>query len=322
MALQIKDRVKETTTTTGTGDLTLSGAATGFQAFSAACSDGDTTWYALQAVDGNGTPTGDWEVGVGTYHASGNTLSRTTVLASSNSGSAVNLAAGTKQVWLDLPASRVRDPIGAYLANRPVASAFTVTQSTNLSGGVASVANLASGRGFTFTVQPPSTSAAEYNAFALQSCPAGSSWSVIALVNWNAGIRSSYSKFGLCVADASNNSVSWGWGFAASGDPALGAYMTFSATLNGAPGYNSGFSGMPAMGTPVWMKLTYTAGGNFVFYTSVDGETWVQRHTVSVTAVIGTPTKCGFYLNVNDQSGTSSAANMACVATVLHYQQG
>ena len=105
--LQIADRVKETTTTTGTGAVTLAGAATGFRAFSTVCADQDTAWYALQAVDTNGLPTGDWEVGVGTYNTSGNTLSRTTILASSNSNAAVSLAAGTKQVWIGQPAERV-----------------------------------------------------------------------------------------------------------------------------------------------------------------------------------------------------------------------
>lgn len=104
MAHVIQDRVKETTTTTGTGALTLAGAATGYQAFSAVCSTGDTLYYALQAVDGSGAPTGDWEVGFGTYSGA-NTLTRTSVLASSNSGAAVSLASGTKQVWLDMPAA-------------------------------------------------------------------------------------------------------------------------------------------------------------------------------------------------------------------------
>jgi hypothetical protein len=105
MTLQIKDRVKETTATTGTGALALSGAMTGFSAFSSACSVNDTCYYCIQAVDSGGAPTGDWEVGLGTYSAA-NTLTRTTVLASSNAGAAVNFAAGTKQVWIDLAASQ------------------------------------------------------------------------------------------------------------------------------------------------------------------------------------------------------------------------
>src|ERR1700750_1363032 len=109
--LQIADRIRETTTTTGTGALTLAGAAAGYAAFSSACAVGDTCYYGLQAVDGSGNPTGAWEVGIGTYSAT-NQLTRTTILASSNAGAAVNLAAGTTQVWLDYPARAVRTSVG------------------------------------------------------------------------------------------------------------------------------------------------------------------------------------------------------------------
>lgn len=92
------DRVQETFTTTGTGTISLGGAVIGYQAFSAALTNTQTAYYA--ATDGT-----NWEVGLGTYATSGNTLARTTVLASSNSGSAVSWAAGTKNIWLDLPAN-------------------------------------------------------------------------------------------------------------------------------------------------------------------------------------------------------------------------
>ena len=100
MALVLKDRVKETTATTGTGTVTLDGAAAGFQSF-AAIGDGSQTFYAI--VD---AASGAWEVGVGTYTASGTTLSRTTVVSSSNAGSLVNFAAGTKDVFVTYPSSR------------------------------------------------------------------------------------------------------------------------------------------------------------------------------------------------------------------------
>jgi hypothetical protein len=96
MALVVKDRVKETTTTTGTGTVTLAGAETGFQSFSV-IGDGNTTYYAIE----DGT---DWEVGLGTYTASGTTLSRDTILDSSNSGSLVDWGAGTKNVFVTYPA--------------------------------------------------------------------------------------------------------------------------------------------------------------------------------------------------------------------------
>jgi hypothetical protein len=96
MALVVKDRVQETSTTTGTGTFTLAGAVTGFQAFSV-IGDGNTTYYAI--VGGT-----EWEVGLGTYTSSGTTLSRDTILESSNGGTAVNFSAGTKNVFVTYPA--------------------------------------------------------------------------------------------------------------------------------------------------------------------------------------------------------------------------
>lgn len=104
MALIIANRVKETTTTTGTGALTLVGAMTGFSTFASRCTTNDTCYYALQAVDGSGVPTGAWECGLGTYSGT-NTLTRTTVIQSSNSDAVVSLAAGTTHVWIDIEAS-------------------------------------------------------------------------------------------------------------------------------------------------------------------------------------------------------------------------
>lgn len=101
MALVLKDRVKETTTTTGTGTITLAGAATGYQSFSV-IGNANTTYYCIA-----GQGTSEWEVGVGTYTLSGTTLARTTILASSNSGSAVNFSAGTKDVFCTYPAGKV-----------------------------------------------------------------------------------------------------------------------------------------------------------------------------------------------------------------------
>jgi hypothetical protein len=100
MALVLADRVKETTTTTGTGTVTLLGASTGYQSFSVV-GNANTTYYTIA-----GQTTSEWEVGIGTYTLSGTTLARTTVLASSNAGSAVNFSAGTKDVFVTYPAGR------------------------------------------------------------------------------------------------------------------------------------------------------------------------------------------------------------------------
>jgi hypothetical protein len=102
MTFVLADRIKETTATTGTGTLSLAGAVVSFQSFLSGIGNGNSTCYGL--VSGNGT---DWEIGIGTI-ASGtpNTLTRTTILASSNSGSAISLS-GTSTVWGDDPARKV-----------------------------------------------------------------------------------------------------------------------------------------------------------------------------------------------------------------------
>ena len=99
MAFIVADRVKETTNSTGTGTYALGGATAGFQAFSAVTSNTDTVYYAI-------SDNVDFEVGVGTYATSGNSISRTTILSSSNSNSAVNWGVGTKDIFLTYPAEK------------------------------------------------------------------------------------------------------------------------------------------------------------------------------------------------------------------------
>jgi len=122
MALVLADRVKETTTTTGTGALTLATAATGFQSFAAAVGDGNTTYYAVSSALGD-----EFEVGVGTYTAGTDQLSRDTVLASSNSGSLVDFSAGTKDVYVVYPADKAvyKDESGVVPATTFASVAMT-----------------------------------------------------------------------------------------------------------------------------------------------------------------------------------------------------
>ena len=101
MALVLADRVKETTTSTGTTAITLAGATTGYQTFSAAIGNANTTYYTIADQSG-----ANWEVGIGTYTSAGNTLSRDTVLASSNAGALVVFLTGTKDVFVTYPAER------------------------------------------------------------------------------------------------------------------------------------------------------------------------------------------------------------------------
>lgn len=101
MALALNDRVKETTTTTGTGTLTLGGAVTGFETFASGVGNSNTTYYAVTLPG-----TSEFEVGLGTLNGDSSTLARTTVISSSNSDSAVNFSSGTKTIFCTIPASK------------------------------------------------------------------------------------------------------------------------------------------------------------------------------------------------------------------------
>lgn len=98
MALVLGDRVKETTTTTGTGTYSLGGAENNFQAFSV-IGNGNTTYYCCQ-------DNSNFEIGIGTYTASGTTLARTTILQSSNNDNAVSWSSGTKTIFCCYPADK------------------------------------------------------------------------------------------------------------------------------------------------------------------------------------------------------------------------
>ena len=156
MALVLKDRVKETTTTTGTGTYTLAGAVVGYQAFSV-IGNANTTYYAIT----NGT---DWEVGLGTYTLSGTTLSRDTILESSNSGNAVNWGAGVKDIFCTYPAERSMYVDGSTITPATAASLAVVSGGTgqtsytdgqlligNSTGNTLAKATLTAGTGISVT---------------------------------------------------------------------------------------------------------------------------------------------------------------------------
>jgi len=130
MALVINDRVKESSTTSGTGTIDLAGAATGFEGFVAGIATGNTTYYTIFEQG-----TANWEVGVGTVtDAATDTLSRDTVISSSNSDSKVTFAGGTLDVFCTLPASKTiyldtsspAVPVGAASAGFALAMAVAL----------------------------------------------------------------------------------------------------------------------------------------------------------------------------------------------------
>jgi hypothetical protein len=121
MALVINDRVKETSTTTGTGTLSLAGAETGYEGFVAGIGTTNTTYYAIEL-----NSAGEWEVGIGTVtDATPDTLSRDTVISSSNGDALVDFSAGTKNVFCTLPAKRTISPV-------MTATGFVVTHASTL----------------------------------------------------------------------------------------------------------------------------------------------------------------------------------------------
>ena len=128
MALVLKDRVKSNTTTTGTGTIVLGGAALGYQSF-AVIGDANSTYYTIAD-----STTGDWEVGIGTYYSANTSLTRDTVLSSSNSSALVSFAAGAKDVFVTQPAemTAIGGANQAIIVNQSIATAnYTVAAGTN-----------------------------------------------------------------------------------------------------------------------------------------------------------------------------------------------
>jgi hypothetical protein len=137
MAFVIGDRVRETSTTTGTGNFTLAGAVTGYRTFDTVLDTSDTTYYTIADQSG-----ANFEVGIGTF-TSPATLARTTILSSSNGGSAVTFTSGTKDVFISLPASKTVQSFSA--------GSTGLTPSTASFGAVALAGTLVPANGGTGT---------------------------------------------------------------------------------------------------------------------------------------------------------------------------
>ena len=146
MAFVIADRVKETTSTTGTGTVTLLGASTGFQSF-AVIGDTNTTYYTIAGQTGN-----EWEVGIGTYTSSGTTLARTTVFSNSSGTqpSALSFSAGTKDVFVAYPAELAAFANGNGVVQENYTTLTgTYTMTTGKSGMSVGPITISSGSSFT-----------------------------------------------------------------------------------------------------------------------------------------------------------------------------
>lgn len=240
MPLVLADRVKDTTTTTGTGTVTLSGSPpTGFQSF-AVVGDGNTTFYTITAGS-------EWEVGIGTYTASGTTLARTTVTSSSNAGSLVNFSAGVKDVFVTYPAER---------------SVYTTATAELAIPAPGTVGNVLTSDGTSWVSQAGATAAnvQTFLASGTWTKPAGSSF--VLVETWGAGGGGGRPRAG---ATSSNSAGAGGGGGTYNYRTFLASELTSTVTVTvgagGTGGSANATSGGVGGNTTFGTLLTSFGGG-------------------------------------------------------------
>jgi hypothetical protein len=274
MSLIISDRVVETTTTTGTGAITLAGAVTGYRAFSSKMSVGDTCFYTIEAIDGSGNPTGEWETGFGTYSAT-NTLTRTTVKDSSNSGSAVTFSTGTKRVFLNLIASAAaREAPSWRLGSVPLSTAMTAVSGDGTNATVSDDANV----GLLIDGGTP-VSGNKMRGLEQTIPNANADWTFTARVNIFMP-DTSFTSVGVWVRDTTGGKLlmfSYGQARTLKIDRATLAAFT-STPITYTP------AGSPL---PQWLQIKWdNTGSIFTFNASLDGKLWASWGTETLAAFI------------------------------------
>jgi hypothetical protein len=258
------DRVKETTATTGTGTITLAGAAAQFQGFAAAVGNGNTCDYCL--LSGNGT---DWEVGNGTVTVgSPNTLARTTIYASSNAGAAISLS-GASTVFLTLSAHS----IGTFGSGgsgtglwAPLISAVPTLANTGLSvGGSGDGANTAVGITLSTGYLHKTSAAAPISYSGLLGAQTIVAFGGTILMGFGDGTH-------LVGAGLQMNGPISGWLPFVQYQSPYGTYVSNDYLGNGG-----------AISPPAWFKA-YNDGTNLHFYYSIDGVQWVLLYSEAITS--------------------------------------
>lgn len=271
MALILANRVKETCNSPGTGTITLLGALTGFQTFSAGIGNGNTTYYAIADQSG-----ANWEVGLGTYSSVGNTLARTTVLASSNAGSLVNFSTGTQNVWCDLPASKI------YLQGQ----SSTILQSVQTANFTAAAGNSypvnTTSGAITVTLPASPTANQQVNVFDYAGTAATNNISInpnggkINGVSGNVGISVARASVTLVYVDSTQGWVDVAVGNAtyipflpysasylvvAGGGGGANPYINNANTCGGGAGGGGVLSGVASLNVGTVYSITVGAGG-------------------------------------------------------------
>ena len=309
MSLVLLDRVKQTTTTIGTGTITLNGLAVGFQTFSS-LGDGATTYYTIQGD-------ADWEVGIGIY--SSNTLTRDTVLSSSNGGALVNFTKGTKNVFVTLPAEKTITSIASANASVTVTQVGTEVNLAVSGGGSGDVVGPASATDNAITrfdtttgklIQNSVTTiddtgnasgilSQQFSDGAAVTLAAGKIWYNGSTGSWNAGMGGGnitqqigeelfiYGKASAAITDSPLQIIYHTGTVGASG------VVTFAPTISGITNANDiiGVATESLAHNDFGRITTYGLVRGITTDGSAFGETWADDDVIWYNPVTGNPTK-------------------------------
>lgn len=281
---KVYDRVRDTTSTTGTGTVTLSGTAPsgGYRSFGSVLSSGDQTFYCISLESSS-----QWEVGLGTYNSSGPTLARTQVLASSNSNGAVDFSAGSKDVFMTGAADHVADRLGIYTP--PVDADFSWVNQ-----GVATITQL----GKTLHLSAATAGASDNFRMRVKNAP---STPYVITIAWLPIFKpDNYPGGGLFFRESSSGKIHlWALyheSIQTGGIQAIvGRYNDFTTYAG-----TNDFTG-PGMAlyvsNPIWMRIA-DDGTDRIFSFSRDGVNFVTVATVGNTTFL-TADQVGFYVNAH-----------------------
>lgn len=328
------DRVKEISTTTGTGTFTLAGAVVGYQSFGSVLSNGDTCLYCIahQTAD-------EWETGIGTYTSSGTTLARTTILTSSNSNNAVVFTDGTKDVFITMPAKYPKH----YLHPTDTSSNLGVTgyeegRVAFPSDGFAALRDSGSllvpyGPLFKFTAPIDSqfswanqgtTTLTDYkHAITISDVSAGNThqlrmrvktapatpYTIDAAFLYCLDTRQTYPGVGLLWRDSATSKIVTFW-VLNQGYPSI-SFEKFTNATTYASSYMNAASYQRTFG-PIFLRIK-DDGTNFSIWISGDGANWIQMDSNrSRTDFLANPDQIGFFID---------PMNTAATMTLLHWKE-
>lgn len=326
------DRVKETTTTTGTGTITLAGAVSQFRSFTSVLSNGDTTLYAIVGQTGT-----EWEVGLGTFTTSGTTLARTTVLASSNSNAAVSFSSGTKDVFITIPAdfaAQFLHPantvanLAAFQAGRILfpSDGFALLRDTGSAlapWGPLFPLTLPDETGYSWVNQGSTTKTVTQGGIALVSGNTGGALRLrvktapgtpytYTVGMLGIGVGDQTDEYGACWRESSSGKIVVA-GVSSHVPAATGTLNVYKWTNETTFSASYSTAVYPKdVGGPLRFIRLADNGTNRIISLSADGQTWVAIHTAGRTDFM-TANQVGFFI----RSGSVSLAT-----TVIHQAEG